>query len=199
MSFQTIHGEQAHEVGLQVMGLSDMTSYTVDFNIYTGKTTEKSDSGLSYDVVMQLVPPLAFQGYELYCDNYYSSPVLFDDLRQHGILATGTFRTNRRGLPSEVVSLKDALLKVPRGTGYYIQDSETDIVYCVWKDTRVVSVMSTCHPGHQSPNLVSRNCLGADGKRTTMEIPRPIAIEKYNQFMGGVDKSDQYLAYHNVL
>lgn len=32
-----------------------------------------------------------------------------------------------------------------------------------------------------------------------MEIPRPIAIEKYNQFMGGVDKSDQYLAYHNVL
>ena len=59
--------------------------------------------------------------------------------------------------------------------------------------------MSTCHPGHQSPNLVSRNCLGADGKRTTMEIPRPIAIEKYNQFMGGVDKSDQYLAYHNVL
>ena len=105
-----------------------MTGYTVDFNIYTGKTTEKSDSGLSYDVVMQLVPPLAFQGYELYCDNYYSSPVLFDDLRQHGILATGTFRTNRRGLPSEVVSLKDALLKVPRGTGYYIQDSETDIV-----------------------------------------------------------------------
>ena len=32
-----------------------------------------------------------------------------------------------------------------------------------------------------------------------MEIPRPIAIEKYNQFMCGVDKSDQYLAYHNVL
>ena len=69
----------------------------------------------------------------------------------------------------------------------------------MWKDTCVVSVMSTCHPGHQSPNLVSRNCLGAEGKRTTMEIPRPIAIEKYNQFMGGVDKSDQYLAYHNVL
>ena len=31
-----------------------------------------------------------------------------------------------------------------------------------------------------------------------MEIPRPIAIEKYNLFMGGVDRSDQYLAYHNV-
>ena len=33
----------------------------------------------------------------------------------------------------------------------------------------------------------------------TTEIPRPIPIEQYNQFMGGVDKPDQYLAYHNVL
>ena len=98
-----------------------------------------------------------------------------------------------------MISLKSVLEKrqVPRGTGYYIRDKET--VYCLWKDTRVVSVMSTCHPGHQSENLVSRNCLGEDGKRTTIQIPRPIAIEKYNQFMGGVDKSDQYLAYHNVL
>ena len=32
-----------------------------------------------------------------------------------------------------------------------------------------------------------------------MEIPRPIPIEQYNRFMCGVDKSDQYLAYHNVL
>lgn len=60
--------------GFKLWVLADMTGYTVDFKIYTGKTTEKSDSGLSYDVAMQLVPPLALQGYELYCDNYYSSP-----------------------------------------------------------------------------------------------------------------------------
>ena len=71
------------------------------------------------------------------------------------------------------VLLKNALSKVPRGTGYYIQDEKMGIVYCVWKDTRVVSAMSTCHPGHQSEKMVSRNCLGADGKQTTMEIPRP--------------------------
>ena len=114
--------------GFKLWVLADMIRYTVDFNIYTRKTTEKSDLGLSYDVVMQLVPPLAFQGYELYCDNHYSSPVLLEELRQHDILATGTFRPNRWELPSEVVSPKDALLKVPRGTGYYIRDSETDIV-----------------------------------------------------------------------
>lgn len=67
--------------GIKLWVLADMTGYTVDFNIYTGKTTEKSDLGLAHDVVMQLVPPLTFQSYELYCDNYYSSLVLFADLR----------------------------------------------------------------------------------------------------------------------
>ena len=102
-----------------------------DFYINTGKTTEKFDSGLSHDVVMQLVPPLAFQGYELYCDNYYSSSVLSEDLHWHGTMATGSFHTSRRGLPSEVVSLKHALIKgkVPCGTGYIL--SKRGNRYCL--------------------------------------------------------------------
>ena len=32
-----------------------------------------------------------------------------------------------------------------------------------------------------------------------IDIPWPIAVEKYNRYMGGVDKSDQSLSYHNVL
>lgn len=122
--------------GFKLWVLADMTGYTVDFNIYTGKSTDKSDSGLAHDVVMQLVPPFVFQGYQLYCDNFYSSPVLFEDLHQLRIMATGTFRSNRWELPDEVVSLKTALEKgnVPWGTGYYIHDKKTDIVYCAWKD-----------------------------------------------------------------
>ena len=187
--------------GFKLWVLADMTGYTVDFDIYTGKSADKSDSGLSHDVVMRLVKPLAFQGYELYVDNFYSSPNLFVNLLDHGITATGTFRSNRRGLPPEVVALKLALekSKAPRGTGYYYRDDKTGIVYCLWKDTRIVSVMSTCHPGHKSDTMVTRNCALPDGQRGTVEIPRPIPIEQYNRFMGGVDKSDQYLAYHNVL
>ena len=48
--------------------LADMTGYTMDFNIYTGK----SDLGLFYDVVVE--PNtwcLQFSGYE---DNFYFSP-----------------------------------------------------------------------------------------------------------------------------
>ena len=149
--------------GFKLWVLADMTGYTVDFNIYTGRSTERSDSGLSHDVVMQLVPPLAFQGYQLYCDNFYSSPTLFQALLSLEIRATGTFRTNRKEIPSDVLSLKSHLEKSVRGTGYYIRDGSTQIVYCMWKDTRVVSVMSTCHPGHQSAELVTRNCVDASG------------------------------------
>ena len=101
------------------------------------KSPQKS---LTWDSLMmavtQLVPPLAFQGHEPYCDNYYSSVV---------IMSNATFHTSRHGLQSEVLSLKNALTKgkVPLGTGH---NRGTDIVYCMWKDTCAVSVMSTCHP-----------------------------------------------------
>ena len=33
--------------------------------------------------------------------------------------------------------------------------------------------------------MVSRNCLGAAGKQTTMKIPSPIVTEQYHLFVGG--------------
>lgn len=37
------------------------------------------------------------------------------------------------------------------------------------------------------------------GKMEKVNVPIPIAVHKYNVSMEGVDLSDQYLAYHNVL
>ena len=132
-----------------------MSGYTIDFNIYTGKSSEHTDHGLSHDVVMELVQPFAFQGYQVYVDNFYSSPDLFTHLLEYSITATGTLRTNRRGVPGDVVVLKEALDKrsVTRGTGYYIRDPESSIVYSCWRDKRVVTVMTTAHPGHSERNV----------------------------------------------
>ena len=58
-----------------------ISGYTCDFNIYTCKgSTPSSEQSLSFDVVMKLVAPFEFQGYELFTDNFYSSPSLFDVL-----------------------------------------------------------------------------------------------------------------------
>ena len=102
--------------------------------MYAGKSADRTDYGLSHDVVMELTQPLVFQGYEVYLDNFYSSPELFDHLFECGITATGKFRANRRGLPADVLVLKVALDKpqVSCGTGYYIQESNSSTVYTCW-------------------------------------------------------------------
>lgn len=126
---------------------------------------------------------------------------MLEELLTLGVSATGTFQTNRRGIPDDVISLKSALKKktVSQETDYYIREGNANIVYCLWKDTRVVSVMSTAHPGHQSDKQVTRNALSDTGERQKIEVPQPIPIEHYNQSMGGVDKSAQFLSYHSVL
>ena len=53
------------------------------FKPYTGKSaTGPSMNGATYDLVMNLMRDFFEKGYNLYCDNYYTSPQLFWDLFQ---------------------------------------------------------------------------------------------------------------------
>lgn len=61
-----------------------------------------------------------FQGYKLYFNKFYTSPTLLSDLLQVEVAATGTLNTNRRGVPMEVIEIKDYVDNSPRGTGYYL-------------------------------------------------------------------------------
>ena len=49
--------------GFKCWVLADRSGYTVNFNVYARKSTEKSEDGLSTDVVMQLTAPFKGQGY----------------------------------------------------------------------------------------------------------------------------------------
>ena len=91
---------------------------------------------------MALVKPFAFQGYKAFCDNFYSSLSLFEDLLMWGIVATGTLR---RGVPDDVKTLKSAMTHktTTRGTGYYIRESKSPIVYVSWNDNLCVTLLST--------------------------------------------------------
>ena len=82
-----------------------------------------------------------------------------------------------------------------RGTGYHVRNSST--VYVCWRDVRVVTLISTPYPSHSEATVLRRACESGEVKK--VNVPIPIAVAKYNESRGGVDKSDQYLAYHNVL
>ena len=167
--------------------LADPTGYSIDFDVYGGLSQEeKSGKGLAYDVVMDLTSSFLFQGYQVFCDNFYTSSSLFCDLLAGGISVTGTLRTNRQGVLKEVRILKQALERkqVPRGTGFYIRPPNSKTVFVVWKDSKCVVVMSTAHPGHSASTIKRRVKDPVSGHHQVVHVPIPSAVENYNRFMG---------------
>jgi hypothetical protein len=188
--------------GFKYWVLADPSGYTYDFDLYCGAAqSARSENGLAFDVVTSLVTPLHHQNYQLYCDNFYSSPALFSHLLQFAITATGTVRINRRGIPSEVGEVKAIMSRrtTQRGQGYYVRERGSPIVYCCWHDNQVVCTMSTSFPGH-AVNTINRKCKDrTTGVCSVQQVTIPLMIEQYNKYMGGVDKSDQLLRYHSSL
>ena len=186
--------------GFKFWVLADSTGFTSDCSLYCGKQRGRpiSDNGLAFDVVTDILHTFDYQGYSVYFDNLYTSPTLLHALKEKKFSATGTLRTNRRGIPSSVLAMKVALSRadVPRGTGYYIRDS--DDLYVCWRDNNCVCIMSNEHPGH-SEGMARRAAKTSTGAYQTADVPLPATVKYYNQFMGGVDKSDQLISYHRIL
>ena len=113
---------------------------TCTYSCYPGKdnTLETTGRGHSHAVVMALVEKLKGRGYHIYTDNYYSSPALFAELREHGFGACGTVRINRRGLPAELK------VSLPRGDVCSVAIDEC-MVALKWADKRQVPMLSTVH------------------------------------------------------
>ena len=71
--------------------------------IYSGKSAESGSSAGLCSRVMELMDGLDHWGYNLYTDNYYTSPDLYSELYKKGIHACGTLRVNRKGFPKDLV------------------------------------------------------------------------------------------------
>uniref|UniRef100_A0A668SDX1 PiggyBac transposable element-derived protein domain-containing protein n=1 Tax=Oreochromis aureus TaxID=47969 RepID=A0A668SDX1_OREAU len=180
--------------GLKFFVLADVNGYTIDFKLYTGKSNVASGNGLSFDVVTSLInKDYLGSGYIIYCDNFYTGPLLFHHLGQQGFGACGTYRQGRAGVPS---TQENALTeKSPRGSIRWIRDG--DLLFVKWMDTREVSILSNIHTVYTG-DTVLRWQKGEDGERRRVPVPRPAAVADYNRYMGGVDTSDQMLGTHSV-
>ena len=148
---------------------------------------------------MKLIQPYCHQGYEVYFDNFYTSPVLLEELLRNEVVATGTLNVTRKGVPKDVVAVKNYVDKLSRRSGYYFRPRNSKVTYCSRHDTKTVALASTAYPAH-SKNTVSRRVKDPlTNTSTTMNVPCPVMLEKYNKSMGGVDKSDQLISYHRLL
>ena len=72
--------KKPHKWGLKAWVLADSSNgYVWNWELYTSKIQGRDDGkGLSHHVVMSLTKPLQGKGYNIFCDNFYSSPLLFE-------------------------------------------------------------------------------------------------------------------------
>ena len=79
------------------------TGYAYNMQVYTGKVAGRQEKGMAHCVCMDLLVPVLGTNLSVYMDNLYTSVGLLNDLRVRGVLACGTVRSNRKGLPAAVL------------------------------------------------------------------------------------------------
>ena len=142
----------------------------------TGKDSSLDGAkGHTHSVVMKLVEGLEKKGHHIYCDNFYSSPALFTNLRENGFCACGTLRINRRGVPSRIKS------KVKLKKGDVVSIVKKGTLYLKWMNKRIVTVMSTIHSSSRMLSIQHRTRHAATGQEN---IRKPEVIVDYNKLMG---------------
>ena len=100
ISFRQYIKNKPTKWGVKVFVLCDSdTGYISNFEVYTGAQNLPDDKGATYHVVLRLMKDYLDQGYCVFMDNYYSSPILFNDLLVRGTDAVGTCVPRRKNFP----------------------------------------------------------------------------------------------------
>lgn len=152
--------------------------------------------GLGWSVIMRFADVLQSQHpnlpFHLFFDNFFSSIPLFHELSNRGLKGTGTIRENRTSkcpLPSN-----SEFKKTERGTFQSKSSSTENILVCKWNDNSVVTVASnvdTVEPVHKAKRFSQQT-------KKYVQIDQPAIIKKYNENMGGVDRSDQNIGLYRT-
>ena len=183
--------------GFKAYVLAEASSgYVLNWHIHTGDPrTCASEEKSTFKIIRRLCLPYSYLGHHIYMDRYYSGLRIFRYLTLKGFGACGTVMRNRLSLTDEIIDELDSF-------GYqdydFYQFGE-EILLAAWKDKRMVTMISNIH----STEMISyvRYIKTRDENNfpisKTEEISKPVMIQEYGKFMGGVDRFDKLLYnYH---
>ena len=170
--------------GYRAYVLSESRSgYVLQWSMHTGQHAEGSSISSTHSVVRKLMAPYTGKGHEVYMDSYYTSPVIACELAESDTGLCGTVRSTRQGMPK---CLRPTALKLRSGDDpVFVRKGK--LLSCAWHDTKRLTMLSTVH-GNACVQKRIRTKKNESGFRT---INRPVCVDQYNNFMGGVDRSDQ--------
>jgi len=157
--------------------------------IYTGKQLNSTapNIGLCSRVCLELMSGLR-SGFELFTDNYYTSPRLYMALYNKGYNCCGTVRKGHKEFPEDLIVTKD--MKVSRE-----YRSNGPLLAVSWFDRRNVYFLSTMHKAECDEAITIRR-KNPDGSQPNVECP--LLLPDYQQYMRGVDRGDQLIGYYNI-
>ena len=162
------------------------SGYLYEFDMYLGKKGN-TKSGLGESVILSLCQKLK----DMYCfvffDNFFISPALFVKLLEMGIYVTGTVRANRKNMP---VLKHGKEMKC----GELDWFSSNHLSAIKWMDNKSVILLSNYFNLKETQQVEWR----VKGSKDKVKVTCASVIQEYNQFMGGVDLSDQMKVTHEV-
>ena len=177
--------------GIKVWAMSDAKNgYVSEFEVYTGKKANTVEKNLGANVVKTLTKSYIGTFRHIFFDNFFTSIALLLDLLKSGLYGNGTVRTNRKGFPADLKILAKKGLG-ERGKSKTYQHG--NLTATVWQDKKPVPVVATNSDPTLPTQVLRKN---KDGSKSVVVCPQ--SQEKYNEFMGGVDHSDQLRGYYNV-
>jgi len=179
--------------GFKLWAVCDgISGFMHGFSPYAGKRPgDKVTKDLGGTVVKELCAGLR-PGTVIFADNYFSSPLLVQELLAQGKHYVGTVRKGRKHYPKELVDIK-ATKTTPRGTTNFAVCEKTGVVSLCWLDNKPVHLLASVF----SPlclHTCQRRGRNAAGFNTPQTVPQPGVVKAYNKYMGGVDQIDQLRA-----
>ena len=196
LSFKQYMPMKPNKFGINVWLLADSDCYYIPrFQVYLGKNRTNSElftrKGLGYYVVWTLGEPYLDANHHFFFDNFFTSVDLVKSLHKRNSYACGTVRLHRRDLPADLKRIKLV--------GGEIRTRQSgNLVVTLWRDKRVVSMLSTnVQPETEIHAVQQRNMRG----RMKRVVPddakkKPEVVSVYNSGMNGVDVNDQYRSYY---
>ena len=182
VSFRMYIPSKPGAYGLEIMWLNEATTgYALKGLPYIGIKTltnkEKGNMPITEAVTLYLMKPYLNLGYNITCDNWFTTVQLADHLCEKNTTLVGTIRQNRKDIPPAAKNKKG---RQKKSAIYYISKKK---VLCSFKDKKIspILLLSTMHTSAK-----------------TLNNGIPQIVDFYNPTKGGTDNMDHMLRLYRL-
>ena len=128
--------------GIKVWECAEASSgFVCDFQVCTGKRQDGvTEKNLGYLVVHDLTQNFTGKNHHIFCNNFFTSVSLPEDLLNDNNYLCGTTRAIRKDFPKELANNLQVKRFKQRESLFRRRE---DLVATVWKDKRFVNFLST--------------------------------------------------------